>query len=200
MTTDHYESAYGECETELSIDYTEQEPTVADAQYRSFWCPACGRTHNFRKLDSDETGDHRLAGAEPAEPTKEPLSGESDPEETGSPDANPGGSADTSDSSDDQIGLDELEADESQSRSEETEQEDEEVQEETVDDRVEAPPIEPADFTVGELENELDVVEYEWTPAKLRGLYEAEGNGKARSTALDAIGSKLEEELATEEE
>jgi len=198
MPTDHYESAYGSCTTELSIDYTEREGTTAPSQYRAFWCPACGRNHNFRLLPDDEEDDHRLAGAEPetvpddaerdedgeavlVESDEEPPEAEEsgvDFTEEGEPEgSNPGGSADESE---EQMGLDELDS---------SDAEGDEV-------RVESSPIDPGDYTVPELEERLEDESYDWNPASLRGAYEAEVNGKGRSTALEAISTELDQRLA----
>lgn len=56
---------------------------------------------------------------------------------------------------------------------------------------IETPPFDPADKTVDELEAALEDDDYDWNAAALRGLREAEVDGKARDTALDAIDERL---------
>lgn len=50
--------------------------------------------------------------------------------------------------------------------------------------------VDPSEHTISELEDELDAVE---DPAALEAIREAETDGKNRTGALDAIGSRLAE-------
>lgn len=180
MTTDHYESAYGECDVHLSIDYTERDDTIKKAQFRAFWCPACGRNHNFRLLPDDEVeGNHRLANAEPSSVPDDAKRDEDGEAVLG------------------EFSTESSESDSGGEPAEDTQAEPDSAGDTDEDGEVpvESPPIDPGQSTVSELEDKLQDEDYDWNAAALRGLYESEVNGKARSTALDAIDSRLNRAL-----
>lgn len=179
MVRDHYESAYGSCEVELLLDYEERREDIARGQYRPFWCPSCGRTHNFRRLPEDEASEHRLSAAEPA---SVPNDAERDDDgqaifSTDFSDANPGGST-------------------SEDRHAESKPDDSAAVEATDESpeavRVETSPVDPSNYTVAELKEKLADEDYDWNLPALRGCYESEVSGKARDTAIEAIERKMD--------
>jgi hypothetical protein len=56
--------------------------------------------------------------------------------------------------------------------------------------RVQSPPFKPSEKTVSELKDELN--DRDWNISTLRGLLEAEKEGKDRTTATNAIEEKLQ--------
>lgn len=59
-------------------------------------------------------------------------------------------------------------------------------------DKVETPPVDPTELTVSELNGALEEDVYDWNQSSLRGLLDAEKDGKDRTTAINAIKDKLE--------
>lgn len=57
---------------------------------------------------------------------------------------------------------------------------------------VESSPVDPDNLTVAELNEALEDSDYQWNDAALRGLLDAETDGKDRATAVTAITDKLE--------
>lgn len=58
---------------------------------------------------------------------------------------------------------------------------------------IESPPFNPPDITVSELEERLGDNAYDWNKRCLKGLLEAEENGKDRKTAKSLIQDQLKD-------
>lgn len=173
MTTDHYESAYASCTTTLTVTFDDSDRNMKESQYRAFWCPACERQHNFLKVteDADITDLHGV-------------------EEPGSGGTTPGGS--TAETTTQQG--DEGNSDENRGTSESTDSSSGDDPDTAEPLEVESSPIDPGQYTVPELKDRLDSDEYDWNAAAYRGCYKSEVNGKARKTALQAIGDHIDAE------